>query len=106
MTAPDLAAYGIHLNRPRVGWQGTACPECARTKRRPRDGALGVEIFADGGARWFCQRCGFKGTMPGPRRSPTRFSPQCKIFCGRSSRNRPRAGSRPRRRGPGASAGR
>src|SRR4051812_32196525 len=57
----DLGELGIHLHRPRLGWQGTACPECAMTKRRPHDAALGVEIFAEGGARWSCRRCGWKG---------------------------------------------
>jgi hypothetical protein len=61
MSMPDLATYGIRLARPRVGWQGTSCPECARTKRRPHDDALGVEVFTEGGARWSCQRCGWKG---------------------------------------------
>lgn len=56
-----LADHGIHIRNPKVGWQGTACPECAKHKRRPHDDSLGVEIFADGGARWSCQRCGWKG---------------------------------------------
>lgn len=68
-----LADYGIHLPRSRPGWQGTACPECARIKRRPHDDSLGVEVFADGGTRWSCRRCGWKGyILPTDRRRPAR----------------------------------
>lgn len=60
-----LADYGIYPRRPgagwRLGWQGTSCPECAETKHRPNDDALGVRVFDDGGACWSCRRCGWKG---------------------------------------------
>lgn len=70
--ADNLADHGIHIARPRLGWQGGCCPECARTKLRPRDAALGVELFADGGARWSCRRCGWKGTVPAEGRPQER----------------------------------
>jgi hypothetical protein len=55
-----LADHGIHLKKPRLGWQGAACPRCAETKRRPGDDALGVELFADGAAYVSCRRCSWK----------------------------------------------
>jgi putative DNA primase/helicase len=73
MTA--LAEHGIHLPRPRSGWQNLACPECARTKRRPGDDTLGVNARPDGSYYWNCKRCGWKGNAAGAS-SSTSWSPR------------------------------
>src|SRR3954454_10944075 len=58
-----LADYGIRLRDGRPGEHRAPCPECARTKHRPRDDALAVKLDADGGAVWHCHRCGWHGSL-------------------------------------------
>jgi putative DNA primase/helicase len=58
-----LTEAGIRTRHERPGEQRCACPECARTKRRPRDDALAVKIEPDSGATWVCHRCGWKGSL-------------------------------------------
>jgi putative DNA primase/helicase len=60
-----LADHGIRLRREQPGEHRTACPECARTKHRPRDDALAVKVEPDGGATWVCHRCGWRGALGG-----------------------------------------
>ena len=80
MTA-DLGDLGIRLRSSKPGEHRTACPECARTKSRPRDDALAVRIDHDGSATWLCHRCGWKGSTqrqegpPGRDRSRPRPTP-------------------------------
>jgi putative DNA primase/helicase len=66
-----LIAGGIHLKSHRHGEHRAACPECAKSKRRPSDAALAVRID-DLGAMWLCHRCGWKGAV---RPSPNGPSP-------------------------------
>jgi hypothetical protein len=76
-----LADHGIRLRDHRPGEHRTACPECARTKRRSSDTALAVRIDADGTACWCCFRCRWTGTTlepsrPARRRPPPKAPPQ------------------------------
>jgi putative DNA primase/helicase len=74
MTA-DLAAHGIHLQHQRPGEHRTACPACARVKRRRHDDALAVRVDSDRSAVWNCHRCGWKGRAGGQERVPGRDRP-------------------------------
>ena len=57
-----MADLGIRLRSSKPGEHRAACPECARTKSRPRDEALAVRIDQEGTATWLCHRCGWKGS--------------------------------------------
>ncbi|BCO32879.1 hypothetical protein TspCOW1_29820 [Thiohalobacter sp. COW1] len=57
----DLTPY---LNR-RPGTYRTACPVC---DRGPRDTAAAVTVEPEGGAVWFCHRCGSTGSSRGQER--------------------------------------
>src|SRR3954453_5190396 len=59
-----LANHGIRLRDERPGEHRCPCPECAKIKHRPCDDALAVKLEPDGGATWWCFRCGWKGGLP------------------------------------------
>jgi twinkle protein len=70
-----LVEVGIRLKSETLGEHRTACPECARTKQRPRDDALAVKVEPEGSATWCCHRCSWKGAVPAsgePHRPRTR----------------------------------
>src|SRR4051794_34473334 len=87
----SLCDFSIYLRDERPGDHRAPCPECAKTKSRPRDGALSVTIKPHGGAVWTCWRCRWSGGFgpdrgpspqhgpgrvePGPEPSPTRLTP-------------------------------
>src|SRR5438132_11605577 len=56
----QLTARGIVYKSLREGHQRIACPQCPEDKER-RKPSLALTILADGGAVWYCHRCGFKG---------------------------------------------
>jgi putative DNA primase/helicase len=57
----SLTDHGIWLRDHRQGEHRTACPECAKAKRRSSDTALAVRVDPDGDAVWICHRCGWAG---------------------------------------------
>lgn len=67
---PDLTDFGISLRHRKAGEHRLACPECARSKARPRDDALAVKVEHDGHAFWLCHRCRWKGSTTAPGASP------------------------------------
>jgi len=63
--AGRLAERGIELRHLTPGKSYAPCPECAKAKPRPHCRALRVTIEPDGGATWWCFRCGWHGGIPG-----------------------------------------
>lgn len=53
----QLTARGIAYKSLRVGHQRIKCPDCPPQKPP----SLSLSILAEGGAVWYCHRCGFKG---------------------------------------------
>ena len=66
----ELADHRHPPRRERPGEHRAACPRCAEAKPRRGDDALAVKVEPDGGATWYCHRCGWTGGLPRRRERP------------------------------------